>query len=545
MQEWKGRKDFLLLTDDEEAALKTLQPLMARHVGELVDAFYRHLLGFAETRKLLSDELITTRLMEAQKRYLLSLVTGPYDKEYQEGRLKIGHVHERIGLTPQWYLGAYSLYLNLLRPLIVREFKDRPARLEEVMTALTKVMFLDMQLAIEAYILKSSEKLEFANKQLADLSRNLEQGLARKGKDLAKAEQQVLESGEQFRLSVEASPSGMLMVDAKGTILLVNAQIERQFGYTRQELLGQSVEMLLPNALRDRHREHRAAFFTHPEPRRMGEGRDLFGRHKDGHEVPVEIGLNPIQTVEGLRVLASIVDITERKRIEQQLRHTERLAELGTLASGMAHEIGTPMNVILGRAEYLMRRTQEEKTKQGLETIVTQVERITKIMNQLLTFARRRPLERRPMDLRKTVEDCLEIVQERLGRHKIQVKTAFEDSIPQVLADPDHMSQVLLNLIINALHAMSDGGTLSIGLRKSGDRAVVTVTDTGHGISHQDLQKIFDPFFTTKEVGKGTGLGLTVVHGIIQEHGGTITVESELGRGTTFTITLPVSGESV
>ena len=412
MEGWELRKDFLLFTAEEETALKSLQPLMKRHVDELVDAFYRHLLSFAETRRLLSDEMITSRLMDAQKRYLLSLVTGPYDAAYQEGRLQIGKVHERIGLTPQWYLGAYALYLNLLRPLIIQEFGRQPAQLESVLTALTKVMFLDIQLAIEAYILKSSEKLEFANHQLATLTRELEKGLTEKKKDL------------------------------------------------RQTL--------------------------------------------------------------------------------EQLRHTERLAELGTLASGMAHEIGTPMNVILGRAEYLMRRTEDGQTKKGLETIVTQVERITKIMNQLLTFARRRPSARRPMDMGQTIQDCLEVLRERMAKHHIQVKTEFEPSRGPIHADPDHMSQVFLNLFINAIQAMPEGGTLGIHLAVDGSQVRLEVSDSGCGISKEDLPKIFDPFFTTKEAGKGTGLGLTVVHGIMQEHGGVIEVASELGQGTTFTLTLPV-----
>lgn len=420
MDDWNIRKEYLQLTEEEEAGLRSLQPLMTQHVDELVDAFYRHLLSFEDTRRLLTDELITTRLKEAQKQYLLSLVTGPYDRVYMEGRIKIGEVHDRIGLTPQWYLGAYALYLNLLHPLIFKYFRDKPAQCQFLRIAMTKVVFLDIQLAIEAYIRKSSEKLAFANRQLAELSRQLEKGLSQKKKDLQQT----------------------------------------------QADLQQSLE---------------------------------------------------------------------------QLRQTERLAELGTLASGMAHEIGTPMNVILGRAEYLMKRTQEEQTKKGLETIVGQVERITKIMNQLLTFARRRPTERRPMDLRRTIEDCLEVVQDRLNRHQILVERTETPSLPLVHADPDHMTQVLLNLLINAMHAMPNGGTLRIGLERCEGQVKMIVADTGHGIDKENLPKIFVPFFTTKEVGKGTGLGLTVVHGIIQEHGGSITVESEPGRGTTFTLTLPVA----
>ena len=234
-----------------------------------------------------------------------------------------------------------------------------------------------------------------------------------------------------------------------------------------------------------------------------------------------------------------ITDITERKQAQEQLRRTERLAELGTLASGMAHEIGTPMNVIMGRAEHLMQRTTDEKAKKGLQIIVTQVERITKIMNQLLSMARRRIGERKPADLRRIIEDCLEVLQERLKRHKVQVVKDYAHQTHPAVVDSDQMSQVLLNLFLNADHAMTEGGTLRIGLRAVKGQVILTVSDTGHGIPEDILPKIFTPFFTTKEAGKGTGLGLSVVHGIIEEHQGTIAVESEVGKGTTFTITLP------
>ena len=417
------RKEYLRFTAEEEASLRKLRPLLEAHADDLVAAFYRHLLQFDETRRLLSDELITQRLLAAQRKYLLELAGGDYGPDYQSERLKIGQVHERIGLTPQWYLGAYSLYLELIFPLITDAFKSRPAELVEVNNAFKKVIFLDIGLAIEAYIQKSSEKLEFANRQLASLSRDLEQDLNVKRHDL--------------QLSKE------------------------------------------------------------------------------------------------------------------QLRDTEKLAELGTLASGMAHEIGTPMNVILGRAEFLQRKTKDPDTAKGLQTIVDQVERITRIMNQLLTFARRRPIERRPTNLNKVVEDTLELVGERLKRHRIELKTDLAPALPLVDADPDQIGQVILNLSINALHAIGDAGTLCVGtsvvtvLQGSGDPPAgmieLSVTDSGHGISPEDLDKIFNPFFTTKEVGKGTGLGLTVVHGIVQEHGGQIKVESEIQKGTTFRILLPVA----
>ena len=348
------------------------------------------------------------------------------------------------------------------------------------------------------------------------------------------------DSEQQFRLIVEAAPNGMLLIDERGTMVMVNASALHQFGYEREELLGQPVEMLIPGPSRSEHLQHRAGFMQAPQARSMGGGRELFALRKDGSEFAVEIGLTPIQTAKGMGVVASVVDISERKRLEMQLRRAERLAELGTLASGMAHEIGTPMNVILGRAEYLLQRAADEGMKKGLATIITQVERITKVMNQLLAFARRRTPERRAVDLAKIVDDSLEMFQERIAQSHITVDKTIESALPPVHADQDQLIQVLINLVMNSFHAMPEGGRLGLSLAREGSHVRLEVADTGHGMPEEIRAKVFDPFFTTKEFGKGTGLGLTVVKGIIEEHGGTITLESAVEKGTTFTIRLPL-----
>ena len=348
------------------------------------------------------------------------------------------------------------------------------------------------------------------------------------------------ESEQLFRLIVEAAPNGMLLVDESGTIVTVNISALHQFGYEREELLGKSVEMLIPGPFRSDHRQHRAGFAKDAQTRAMGGGRELFGLRKDGSEFAVEVGLTPIQTIKGMGVVASVVDISERKGLEMQLRRAERLAELGTLASGMAHEIGTPMNVILGRAEYLLQRTDDEGMKKGLATIVTQVERITKVMNQLLAFARRKAPERRAVDLGEVVEDSLEMFQERIAQSRITVDKTIEPLLPPILADRDQLIQVLINLVTNSIHAMSEGGRLKLRLAREDSHLCLGLSDTGHGIPEEIRSKVFEPFFTTKDFGKGTGLGLTVVKGIIEEHGGTIAVESAVDKGTTFWIRLPL-----
>jgi signal transduction histidine kinase len=244
-------------------------------------------------------------------------------------------------------------------------------------------------------------------------------------------------------------------------------------------------------------------------------------------------------------VVATGLDVTDFKQMQELLHKTERIAELGTLASGMAHEIGTPMNVILGRAEYLLQRTSDEGMKKGLTTIVAQIERITKVMNQLLDFARRKTPERGAVDLGKIVEDSLEMFQTRIAHSRITVEKAIEANLPSVYADRDQLMQVLINLVVNSLHAMQEGGRLRLSLDRENGYVRLGVSDTGHGMSEEIRSKVFDPFFTTKDFGKGTGLGLTVAKGIVEEHGGTISVESVVGHGTTFWIRLPLDGVQI
>ena len=343
---------------------------------------------------------------------------------------------------------------------------------------------------------------------------------------------------------LETAGALVVVLDHQGRILRFNRACEQTTGYSSEEVMGKAVWdfLLVPEEVGS----VKAVFdrLVGGEPR--SEHENLWVS-KDGRRRRITWSNAVIPNQQGGvdYVVGTGIDVTLLSQIQEQLRKTERVAELGTLASGMAHEIGTPMNVILGRAEYLMDRVKEEPVKKGLQTIVTQVERITKVMNQLLTFARRKAPERGPLDLRGIIEDSVEIFQERLSRNRIQLEMALADSCPMVLADADQMSQVLINLIMNAVHAMEDGGTLRIGMVPEKDMVKLTVADTGHGIPQDVVKKVFEPFFTTKEFGKGTGLGLTVVKGIIEEHQGSITVVSEPGKGTTFTILLPRSEEPI
>jgi len=350
-----------------------------------------------------------------------------------------------------------------------------------------------------------------------------------------------LRSQHEFIEAVLETVGALVVVlDRHGKILRFNRACEQATGYSSEEITGKAVwdVLLVPEEID----EVRAMFarLTGGEPRNEHENVWVA---KDGRRRRIAWSNTVITNRQGAvdYLVGTGIDVTLLNQIQEQLRKTERIAELGTLASGMAHEIGTPMNVILGRAEYLMDRVKEEPVRKGLQTIVAQVERITKVMNQLLAFARRKSPERGPLALKDIVDDSLELFWERLAKARVTVELALDDHCPAAQADADQMRQVIINLIMNALHAMEGGGTLRVGLEPEQDRVKLTVADTGHGIPKDALQKIFEPFFTTKEFGKGTGLGLTVVKGIIEEHQGTITVDSEEGKGTTFTVWLPRS----
>jgi PAS domain S-box-containing protein len=379
---------------------------------------------------------------------------------------------------------------------------------------------------------------------------------------------------ELFRLAVEAAPSAVVLVNAEGTIVLVNAKTERFFGYRRDELVGQAVEILVPERFRAAHVNHRANFLVSPLARPMGAGRDLYGRRKDGSEFPVEIGLTPIHTSEGLLILSAIVDITERKRAEEALRqsHAEleklvaelqakneevrlatqqlwlaaKLASVGELAASIAHELNNPLATVQLRVESVLSRTPtDDPRRRALEIVEQEVKRMGELVANLLQFSRRGQEQISTVDIRQEATRTLELVQHHLRKRQIAVVLELAADTPIIYADRQKLRQVFLNLLTNASDAMPQGGTLTLRSRpdtlESGKAAVrIEVADTGVGIPAAHLEKVFDPFFTTKEEGQGTGLGLAICRRVVEEHHGTIRIDSEVGQGTTVIIVLPI-----
>ena len=225
----------------------------------------------------------------------------------------------------------------------------------------------------------------------------------------------------------------------------------------------------------------------------------------------------------------------------EQLRHAERLSTVGRLASGMAHELGTPLNIVGGRAKMIMTEDlQREEVVDYARIIMGQADRMAKIIQDLLDFARRRKIHKSLVNIRKIIDEACKIINIAAQKSKVTLVSNIADNVVPVMVDEFQMQQVLVNIVMNAIHAMPEGGRIEIEAQMVPSKKclAIAIQDQGKGIAPEDLKHVFEPFYTTKDVGKGTGLGLSISYGIVQEHGGWIEVSSEIGRGTCFTIYL-------
>ncbi len=348
----------------------------------------------------------------------------------------------------------------------------------------------------------------------------------------------------------EAASDAILIVARSGIITSANRKTEEMFGYPRAALLGQPLEMLLPERLRSRHIGHRAAYFQEPHARPMGRGLDLVARRGDGTEFPVEISLSYMETEDGLRALAFVTDITQRQAMERAARQAERLSALGRLSAGIAHEVNNPIGIISSRIEIMLLDAEAQPlpgtVTEDLRVLHRQAQRVARIAHGLLSFARESSAAQEPVDLNHVVEETLLLMEKDLGKGGITIRRSLTPNLSPVHGDPNALQQVVMNLLTNAGDALGRGGEISLEtcvVPGEKGRVRLTVRDTGPGISPDVLPRIFDPFYTTKP--DGTGLGLSISYGIVSEHKGTIDVESAPGGGTTFILTFPTAREGM
>ncbi|HET7249541.1 MAG TPA: PAS domain S-box protein [Gemmatimonadales bacterium] len=363
---------------------------------------------------------------------------------------------------------------------------------------------------------------------------------------------ELLRAERRFRAAVESSPSGMVMVDADGVITLVNREVERLFGYSREELLGSKIEKLIPPRYRAGHPEFRIAFRAHPETRPMGAGRELFGQRKDGSEVPVEIGLTPVSTEDGLFVIAAIVDVSLRKHAEalrDESRHKDQfLAVLSHELRGPLASLRICVNLIESKV------TAGGRFREAVEIADRQLEHLASLVDQLLDASRiatgKFVLDRKVLNLVDIVRTSAEDQRHVLESQDVQFTVQLPAEPLWINGDALRLSQIVVNLLGNSAKFSPKGGraTLTLAPDEGGQLAVLTVKDEGAGIEPDVLPLVFRPFTRVDpaDAGEygGLGLGLALVQSLAQAHGGSAEARSEgRGRGAELIVRLPLVRE--
>jgi PAS domain S-box-containing protein len=358
----------------------------------------------------------------------------------------------------------------------------------------------------------------------------------------------------RLRALIETAVDGVILIDAQGLVQVFNPACEKLFGYTAKEVIGQNVKMLMPAPYRGEHDRYLENFHRAGERKIIGIGREVTGLRKDGSTFPIDLSVGEAKQ-DGESIFVGIIrDLTERKQTQAQLVQAQKMETVGQLSGGIAHDFNNLLTIVIGNAELLGERLRARPDLKSLaETIVTAGERGAELTQRLLAFSRRQTLQPTEIDGNALIRRMETMLRRMLGE-TIVIKTMLEPGLWTPYADPGKLENALLNLAFNARDAMPNGGAITIttaniplGERycdehpevKPGDYVMVAVTDDGHGMPKEVLDRAFEPFFTTKEVGKGSGLGLSTVYGFAKQSNGHVAVYSEPDLGTTVRIYLP------
>lgn len=356
-----------------------------------------------------------------------------------------------------------------------------------------------------------------------------------------------------FRNILESAPDAMIIIDQHGRIAVVNSQAEKMFGYDRKALLGQAIELLLPERLRDRHIAHRAAFATEPQLRPMGSGLELAGRRRDGSEFPVEISLSPFASASGTFISSVIRDVTERKAMERDLiearQHAERANKANTaFLAAASHDLRQPVQALALLNGALRRTVGDARALEMIDSQQTSLDAMTNLLNSLLDISR--------LDAGK-VEPQFEVFRiqrlvDRLGaefarqaRHK-KLSISFDTCDTVVRSDPNLLGEIIQNFVSNAIR-YTESGTVTLRCREHEDSLWLDISDTGIGIAADQQDEIFNEFHQLRTPGvekEGFGLGLAIVRRLADLLGHELRVQSEPGVGSTFSVRVPVVGAS-
>lgn len=391
---------------------------------------------------------------------------------------------------------------------------------------------------------KSKQKLEISvMERTLDLQKEISER-----KQTAEALKQ---SQSNYRILIENLPQKIFLKDTQSTYITCNENLARDLKVTPQEFVGKNDYDFFPKELAEKYRNDDSRIMRNKSIEEIEEKYLVDGKEHIVQTVKTAV-LDEDGKVTGL--LGIFWDITDQRYMENQLRQAQKMESIGTLAGGIAHDFNNILGIIMGNAELAMLDIQDDNpARASLDELITASRRAKDVVRQLLSFARKTQISRTPIQILPVVQESLILVRSSIPVN-IEIRQNFSDYIDPIVSDPIQINQILINLCTNAYHAMPEGGVIEVSLRnfeletvlpdqypelEPGKYVKLSVHDTGCGISDDYIDRVFDPYFTTKTVGKGTGMGLSVVHGIVNEHGGTLYVKSELEKGTVFEVFFP------
>lgn len=345
-------------------------------------------------------------------------------------------------------------------------------------------------------------------------------------------------SEKKFRAIFDTATDAIISIDEDQRIILFNNAAQRIFGYSGEEILGESLNLIIPPGYSD-HQENVLRSLESRESSIIGKTISLTGLRNNGEEFPIELSLSILEMEGKITFTAIIRDVSEHKKLETKLLHSERLAAVGHAVAHVAHELKNPLMIMGGFSNQIRKALNDDKDIQKIDMILDEVRRLENLVASLGDFTRKYSLIKRPADVNSVIKDVVNIMASAHPRGKYHFKQNLSPELEEINCDPDKLKQVFINIISNGIEAMGEGGTITVSTNRTPQGIEVRINDEGIGIPYSDLEHIFEPFYTTRE--KGSGLGLSISYKIIEAHDGDISAYSSPGRGTTFILRLPAS----